>query len=64
MHINEGQQITRRKCSSSIPGDNGWFLRDEHQLGTLEAGRLGDVAVLDRDYFSVPDDRLRQIRPC
>jgi predicted amidohydrolase YtcJ len=24
-------------------------------------GRLGDVVVLDRDYFTVPDDQLRQV---
>jgi predicted amidohydrolase YtcJ len=28
-------------------------------LGSLEVGRLGDVAVLSDDYFSVPDSRLR-----
>jgi predicted amidohydrolase YtcJ len=60
--INEGQQISRRELLDLYTRKNGWFLGepDEDQLGTLEVGRLGDVAVLDRDYFSVPDDRLRQ----
>jgi predicted amidohydrolase YtcJ len=40
---------------------NQWFLggQDEEVLGSLEVGRLGDVAVLSDDYFSVPDSRLR-----
>jgi predicted amidohydrolase YtcJ len=60
--INDGQQISRRELLDLYTRANAWFLGkpDEDQLGTLEVGRLGDVAVLDRDYFSVPDDRLRQ----
>ena len=59
---NDGQQISRRELLDLYTRRNAWFLGepDEDQLGTLEVGRLGDVAVLDRDYFSVPDDRLRQ----
>jgi predicted amidohydrolase YtcJ len=29
---------------------------------TIESGKLADVAVLDRDYFSVPDVQIKQIR--
>ena len=29
---------------------------------TIETGKLADVAVLDRDYFTVPDVQIRQIR--
>jgi len=60
--INDGQQISRRELLDLYTRRNAWFLGkpDEDQLGTLEVGRLGDVAVLDRDYFGVPDDRLRQ----
>jgi len=60
--INDGQQVSRRELLDLYTRNNAWFLGepDENQLGTLEVGRLGDVAVLDRDYFSVPEDRLRQ----
>ena len=34
----------------------------EDRLGTIEPGRLADLAVLDRDYFSVPDDEIKKIR--
>ena len=62
--INAGQQITRREVLELYTRDNGWFLGepDENQLGTLEVGRLGDVVVLDRDYFTVPEDQLRRVR--
>jgi hypothetical protein len=42
--------------------DNGWFLREEDDLGTIEAGKLADLVVLNDDYFTVADDRLRHIR--
>lgn len=61
--INDGHQISRRELLDLYTRDNAWFLGgpDDDQLGTLEVGRLGDVAVLDRDYFTVPDDQLRQV---
>ncbi|HEV2782521.1 MAG TPA: amidohydrolase family protein [Actinophytocola sp.] len=63
--INAGQQISRQEVLDLYTRANGWFLGepDEDQLGTLEEGRLADVVVLDRDYFTVPDEQLRSVRP-
>ena len=33
---------------------SAWFAFDEDARGSLEAGRLADLAVLDRDYLTVP----------
>ena len=38
-----------------------WFSNEEGRKGRIEAGMLGDLAVLDRDYFTVPGDEIRQI---
>jgi len=35
---------------------------DEDLLGALEVGKLGDVVVLNEDYFSVPDEELKKLR--
>ena len=32
------------------------------EIGSIEVGKLADLVVLNEDYFTVPDDRLRQIR--
>jgi hypothetical protein len=42
---------------------NPWFLggQDEHLLGSLEVGRLGDVVVLSDDYFTVADEDLMNL---
>jgi predicted amidohydrolase YtcJ len=34
----------------------------ENRIGTIETGKLADLAVLDRDYFTVPDVQIKQIR--
>jgi predicted amidohydrolase YtcJ len=34
----------------------------EDKIGSIETGKLADLAVLDRDYFSVPDADIRKIR--
>ena len=60
--INDGQQITRTEVLRLYTADNGWFLREEDDLGTIEAGKLADLVVLNDDYFTVPDDQLRHIR--
>jgi len=60
--INDGQQISRREVLRLYTADNGWFLRMEDRLGTIETGKLADLAVLDRDYFTVPDEDLKKIR--
>ena len=44
--------------------ENGWFLREEATLGTIEPGKLADLVVLSDDYFDpmrVPDDAIRKI---
>jgi predicted amidohydrolase YtcJ len=60
--INPAQQITRQEVLSLYTRQNGWFLREEDQLGTIEEGKLADLVVLNRDYFSVPSEDLKKIR--
>jgi hypothetical protein len=60
--INGGQQITRPEVLKLYTASNGWFLREEAEIGTIEPGRLADIAVLSHDYFTVPDEDLKKIR--
>ena len=56
------QRISRGEVLRLYTRDNGWFVREEEQLGSIEKGKLADLVVLDRDYFSVPDEELKRIR--
>jgi len=63
--INDGQQLTRMEAIRLYTVDNGWFLKEEDALGSIEPGKLADVVVLSGDYFdpaAVPDEAIRDLR--
>ncbi len=37
---------------------SAWFSKDELKRGSLEVGRLADLAVLSKDYFTVPVEQV------
>ncbi|BBK32379.1 hypothetical protein EDC65_1177 [Stella humosa] len=39
-----------------------WSGREETIKGSLEVGKLADIAVLDRDPYTIPPDELRDLR--
>jgi predicted amidohydrolase YtcJ len=39
------------------------YVRKPQQLGSLETGKLADLVILDRDYFTIPVDEILKIRP-
>jgi len=54
------QRITRQEVLSLYTRDNGWFVREENDLGSIEVGKLADLVVLNQDYFTVPDEQLKR----
>ena len=64
--VNAGQQITREEAIRLYTVNNGWFLKEEANLGSIEVGKFGDVVVLSDDYFNavrVPDESIRKLHP-
>ncbi len=61
--INPGQQISRQQALHAYTRANAWYLNRENDLGSIEEGKLADLLVLDRDYFSVSDADARKTRP-
>ena len=60
--VNPGQHLTRAEALRLFTRNNAWFLKMEDKIGSIETGKLADVAVLDRDYFTVPDAQIKNIR--
>jgi cytosine/adenosine deaminase-related metal-dependent hydrolase len=60
--VNGNQQLTRQEALRLFTKGNSWFLRMEDRLGTIETGRLADLVVLDRDYFTIPEADIKKIR--
>jgi predicted amidohydrolase YtcJ len=55
------QNLTRQETLWLATAGNKWFIW-ENDIGSIEVGNHGDLVVLDRDYFSVPDEDLKRIR--
>jgi predicted amidohydrolase YtcJ len=63
--INSGEQVTRGQALRMYTVDNGWFFHEENELGSMETGKLGDLAVLSDDYFdpkAVSDEGIKQLK--
>jgi cytosine/adenosine deaminase-related metal-dependent hydrolase len=59
---NVGQQITRLEALRLYTIGSAWFSKEEDVLGSIEVGKLADLAVLSDDYLSVPEARLPRIK--
>ena len=63
VQVNPGQHLTRQEALRLFTRGNSWFLRMEEKLGSIETGKLADLLVLNKDYFSVSDEEVKRIRP-
>jgi predicted amidohydrolase YtcJ len=54
------QTLTRQQALRLATAANKWFIWED-DLGSIEVGNHADLAVLDRDYFTVPDEDIRRI---
>jgi predicted amidohydrolase YtcJ len=59
--INAGQTLTRQEALRLYTAANGWFSKEEDLIGSIEPGKLGDLVVLNADYFTVPDAAIKQL---
>ena len=57
------QTITREEALIAHTRSNAFFLFQEGNLGSLAPGKYADLLVLDRDYLTVPDSEIKDIRP-
>ena len=63
--INAGQTLTRMEALRLYTANNGWFFREEDNVGSIEQGKLGDVVVLSDDFLDpakVPDEAIKQVK--
>jgi len=57
------QTISREEALIAHTRSNAWFLFEEGNIGALTAGRYADLLVLDRDYLTVPEGEIKDIKP-
>ena len=59
--INAAQSCTRLEALRMYTMGSAYFSFDDDRLGSIERGKLADVAVLSDDPLSASDDRFRRI---
>jgi predicted amidohydrolase YtcJ len=54
----EYNRISRVEALNLFTKGAAWFTDAEAEMGRIAPGNLADFALLDRDYFTVPEDEI------
>lgn len=57
------ERISREAALRLYTTGAAWMQFEEKNRGTLERGKFADVVVIDRDFFTCPEDQIREIQP-
>ena len=57
------QTLTREEALIATTRANAHLMFMERDIGAIKQGLLADMVVLDRDYMTVPEDEIKEIRP-
>ncbi|WP_312608933.1 amidohydrolase [Agrobacterium pusense] len=54
-------RLSRTEALRLFTSGAAWFMNTETEMAMIAPGNLADFAVLDRDYFSVPEDQIKSV---
>jgi predicted amidohydrolase YtcJ len=57
----EANRLDRMEALRRYTVGSAWFSGEEDKKGSIEVGKLADLAVLSADYFSVPEQEIKRI---
>ncbi len=57
----EANRLDRAEALRRYTVGSAWFSGEEDKKGSIEVGKLADLAVLSADYFSVPEEEIKGI---
>jgi predicted amidohydrolase YtcJ len=60
--LRQTQTISREDALIAYTRRNAFFLFQEDNLGSIQAGKFADLVVLDRDYLTVPVDQIKDTK--
>lgn len=55
------QRVTRQEALRLATVDNAYITFEENIKGSIEAGKLADFVVVDRDYMTIPEEQIKDI---
>lgn len=54
-------RLSRAEALKLFTSGAAWFMNTEFEMGRIAPGHLADFAVLDKDYFAVPEHEIKSI---
>jgi hypothetical protein len=57
----ENNRLDRREALRLYTVGSSWFSNEEGKKGSLVPGQLADLSVLSADYFSIPEEQIKQL---
>jgi predicted amidohydrolase YtcJ len=57
----EANRLDRAEALRRYTVGSAWFSEEEGKKGSIEVGKLADLAALSADYFSVPEEEIKRI---
>jgi len=57
----EANRLDRTEALRRYTLGSAWFSGEEDKKGSVEVGRLADLAVPSADYFSIPEEKIKRI---
>lgn len=54
-------RLSRTEALQLFTRGAAWFMNADSEIGVIAPGNLADLAVLDRDYFDVPEDQIKSV---
>jgi predicted amidohydrolase YtcJ len=59
--LSKDNRLTREEALKLFTTGPAWFVNHETDMGKIAPGNLADFALLNKDYFAVPDDEIKTI---
>lgn len=57
------ERVSREDALRMYTTGPAWLQFSEKERGSIEAGKLADLVVIDRDFLTCPEDEIRRIEP-
>jgi predicted amidohydrolase YtcJ len=54
-------RMSRMEALKLATSGSAWFTGEEELKGTIEEGKYADLAVLEKDYFSIPEEDIKTL---
>lgn len=59
--LSQGNRLSRVEALKLFTSGPAWFMNTESEMGKIAPGNLADFVLLDRDYFTVPEEQIKDI---